>query len=130
MIYLGKTYIDDTKKLLDDEYFTNETNKFKNCVCEYDKIDFIGKCLVVVYKFKKPELQNLLQKLTNKYENNYHAKCLHITIGSLTQSAKYKFMRTTRLTIEKMLKDYTFTISEPGIIEVDTMKRFQIYKKF
>jgi hypothetical protein len=133
MIYLGKMYIEDTESFVKDEYFTERISKFKNSICTFDRLDFIGKCLVIVYKFENPFLSSLLVDLTNKYERNYHAQFLHITVGSLTVDSKRKFTetksdaKTTKSVIEEMLKNFTFKIDQPIIVKVDADKSYHVY---
>ena len=93
MIYLSKMYRTDTLRLLQDNYFRDNINKFKGSICVFDKIQFIKECLVLVYKFKDPILPNILTDLTNRYERFHHARYLHITIGSLNNGTKREFLK-------------------------------------
>ena len=128
MIYLANSYINDTEKLLRDDNFSNEINKFKNAVCFFDKLQFIGNSLILVYKFENPKLADILANLTNKYERNRHSQYLHITIGSFSFDAKKTFQENYNTIVGNMLDDFTFTIEAPTVISVDSEKKYCKYR--
>jgi len=131
MIYLGKSYEEDTKKLLKDKYFTRNIMRFKKCLCEFSKLKFIGLSLVYMYKFKNNELNKNLIDLTTKYEEHYHSAFKHVTIGSFdNDDDKQKFIKTQKTEIEKVFEGTSFTIDVPYSIRVDTDKKYSIYSTF
>ena len=128
MIYLGKSFVEDTEKLLADERFRQEIAKFKGAVCEFDRVDFLRTCLVFVYKFRDPGLASALTDLTHKYERQAHTQFLHITLGSMTEDEKATFLRD-RTAVTAMFRGATFTIDSPTVIRVEhPAKSYHQYK--
>lgn len=129
LIYLSNSYIEDTNKLLFDTYFCEKIKKFKNSVCIFKKIHFIGNCLVLVFKFKERNLNIILKDLINKYERNYHSRYFHITLGSFnTIHSKKKFLDSKDFIIDNFLHEFSFTIDKPVTIKVDKDKSYHVYK--
>jgi hypothetical protein len=121
MIYLSDQYVNDTEKLLSDEHFINEINKFRDAVCIFDG-------LKLIYKFEKPELKKILRNLTLKYERRRHSRYLHVTIGSFFNVPTKIFIDNYALLINEAMQNFKFVIQIPEVIRVDSDKKYYKYR--
>jgi hypothetical protein len=128
MIYFGKSYERDASRLSKDMYFCNLISEFRGAKCTYERLDFIGKCIVIVYKFNRDRLISTLRDLTRRYEEK-HAQYLHVTVGSLTDKAKRSFIKNKREIIGGIVDGFSFTIDEPILIRVDADKSYHVHSK-
>lgn len=130
LVYLGDKY-DTCQKIEEDAFFTDRITKLRNCICKFERLDMIGRSLVLVYNFFDSTLGSVVSDLTKKYEHHRPAKNLHITIGSLSPIAYHWFNEERRRFFEEKLGNFAFIMSSPQVIRVSAQdKSYHLVKAF
>lgn len=122
LLYLGNQFSKRLYDLINTNGFLTKMNQFNHVTCVFDKLEFIGRSLIAVYKFTDDDLNVLHKSIIKDYENYEHSEYKHITLGSFESEGGSDGLDAFSIddldNVSEILKDKTFVIDSPTFIKI------------